>query len=161
MGLALDELIESYGEEIGDPAVNEDSALIALRNAFWDAWLAGYFRSYTIIEDEVVPRVDGDADLDEAFGRLIVLYAGYNKARTNFSNLRTRVKTAVGRGAVDTEVERSANLAIEVLKDWRLKLANLADEMVAGKSGPVITRFVNAVLARDAMLVSGADPWLR
>lgn len=160
----LNLFVESYRNEVGATAaeIPDATALAHLKDAFWDAWWDGYFRDYKIDGDEIVPIETTTAELEEGMARLVVLYAGYRRIRTRFLDFKTRVAQSAGRNAISNEVERSANLAVEVFKAWTARLQRLRDDLEAeGATSGTRAHFLNAVLIRDAQLYTGADVWVR
>ena len=60
----------------------EDATWVGwLSDAFWEARLDGFLTGYTIEGGAIVPVQPGDADLDQRWIALIVLYAGVKVLR--------------------------------------------------------------------------------
>lgn len=124
-----DELVDALKREVSPPGTDlypnatDAEWLNRLRDAFWEGRLNGLFGGYSVDDDGVVSPVSGSTDLSREMQQAIVLYAGYRTTLTQFQNISSAVRSKAG--PVEFEIERSAALLRDILKDVRDRLSRV------------------------------------
>lgn len=132
----LSEFVPSLRREVTPPGTdlfpdaNDDIFVGYLSDAFWEARLDGFVQKWSCDEDGIVEPLDGiDDDLPRELVGLLVLYAGIKILRNRIMNLNTAFRAKAG--PVNYEVENSANLLTEMLKQLAARRKELLEEVEA------------------------------
>jgi hypothetical protein len=160
MAVDLEELVEPLrralnppGEDLFPGATTEEW-VGRLSDAFWRARLAGFYPRHRATEDTVLP-LTGGKDLTRAEQEVIVQYARVRALQNKLINMPTAVRSKAG--PVSSEVERSAQLLVALLKEATDDLAAVAEEVAA--RAPARAAFIDGVVASTAHMVGGG--WVR
>ena len=114
------------------PGTSDGDLLGALADAFSAAQIDGFFLRQSLVGSSGVV----EPELSPAGGALIVTYAGERMVNAQILNLRSRV--AYEAGSVKYEVEASASVLVQLLKniaERRRRLQQLADGVAYGGTG--------------------------
>lgn len=121
MAVDLAEFVDSLRREVTPPGsdlfatVPDDTFVGYLTDAFWEARLDGFMAKWEADVDGFVVPLDPDGeDLPRELVGLVVLYAGIKILRNRIMNLNTAFRSKAG--PVEYEVQNSANLLTELLK---------------------------------------------
>lgn len=130
----------------------------ALANAFWNARLAGLFKTYRVEDAEIVPIDDTDPDLPEEVQQVIVVWAAVVAVEAAFMGLAdTRYKA----GPAEAETKRSATVLKAILDAKRVELEAIKDTVLTGSStGATTVAFIDLALARSAQIQQGSGYWV-
>ncbi len=131
--------------------LTDDQWVLALANAFWEAYLNGHFRGYREADGLIEPRTVGDPDLERDQVQLIIIYARYVEVRSELLRLKTKLR--VKSGPTEYESERSANVLSALLKELAQEMKDLKDDLL--NRGVTCGYAWDAVLARDESLLYG------
>lgn len=127
MAVDLADLLDSVKRECSPPGTDlfpdaiDDEWLGQLLDSFWEARLFGFFADFTADDDGLVsPVTDGDDDMGRTDQALIILFAGARVIRNELKNTNTSFRAQAG--PVEFEVQNSAQLLRDILKDIRSKV---------------------------------------
>lgn len=135
MSVDLSELIPNYWAEVNAPGedafpdATDDDALLRLQNAFWETVLDGIISGYSVDDDGIVTPNNGSTDLSRELQSVIVFYAGISTVRNALRTLNVNTRSVAG--PVEFEVQKSANMLRDILKELKdrrnLILTRLSD----------------------------------
>lgn len=151
MAVDLSEYVESLRREVTPPgsdlfvSVADDVFTGYLADAFWEARLDGFLAKWEADLDGIVTPLDvtGD-DLPRELIGLVILYAGIKILRNRIMNLNTAFRAQAG--PVNYEVENSANLLTELLKQLKDRKDQILESV---KNAPTPTYYFDAYSARQ------------
>lgn len=152
-----EELIDSLKREVNPPGTDgfvsatEDEWLGNLLDSFWEAKLYGFFTNYSADVDGNVSPITGTDEIPREQQELIVLFAGARVIRNELKNKNTHFRAQAG--PVEFEVDNSATLLVQILKDIRSKV-DLALAVVGTISATSIT-YVDSLLGREESIGYG------
>lgn len=151
MAVDLAEFVPSLRREVTPPGsdlfndVNDDTFTGYLADAFWEARLDGFAPKWEADLDGIVTPIEGH---DEEFPRelvgLVILYAGIKILRNRILNINTAFRAKAG--SVEYEVENSANMLSEMLKQLAERRAVLLEEV---KLAPTPTFYFDGYSQRN------------
>lgn len=126
---SLRRAIEPPGQETFR-AVADDALVGYLSDAFWEARLDGYLADWAADEDGIVTPLRGTADLPRELIALVVVYAAYKILTRRLMNMNTSFRAQAG--PVEYEVQNSANLLTEMLKQLAMDKARIIEVIEVG-----------------------------
>jgi hypothetical protein len=136
--------------------VSEEEWVGRLKNSFWNGFNDELFASYTIIDDEVVPR-SGTTPMPRELQQLIILYVSIETMARQLSTLQTMFRAQAG--PVEYEVQQSATLAKalydSLLADRARVLENLRRTLYATN-----TYVIDTYQARQSAIRYGDSFWV-
>ena len=147
----LSEFTDSLRREVTPPGsdlfsdVSDDVFTGYLADAFWEARLDGFVKNWTCDVDGVVLPLTGTEDLPRELVGLLVLYGGIKILRNRIMNLNQRFSAKAG--PVEYEVQNSANVLAELLRQLDARRKELLDEVEA-----------TPTFYYDAYLIRGHSP---
>lgn len=151
MAVDLSEFVPSLRREVTPPGndlfqgVNDDVFTGYLADAFWEARLDGFGSQWTCDIDGIVTPIEAGGDeFPRPLTGLVILYAGIKILRNRILNINTAFRAQAG--PVNYEVENSANLLTEMLKQLAARRAELLEEV---KLAPTPTFYIDGYTARN------------
>lgn len=131
------------------PQTTDNDLILLLSNAFAQAQLEGFFQTYMLNVDAATVA----PDLPPAGHALVVLYAADRLMTLRLLGLRQRVLYEAG--PVKYEVENSANLLTEMLRQLRDRKL----QVIASATG--VGRAMTTVYTRDSYMerATGREDW--
>lgn len=150
MAVDLFDYIPSLKREVTPPGstlfsdVGDDTWVGYMSDAFWDARLDGFLGGYTCSVDGTITSTSGGDDITRDLVGLVVLYAGIKVLRNRIMNLDTSFRAAAG--PVEFEVQKSANLLTEMLKQLKDHKDRILD---AVNLGPTETYYFDGYTQRN------------
>lgn len=152
MAVDLSDFVESLRREVTPPGsdlfqtVGDDVFTGYLADAFWEARLDGFMGKWVTDEDGIVTPLDPlGVDLPREMVGLIVLYASIKILRNRIMNLNTSFRSKAG--PVEYEVQNSANLLTELLKQLAARKEQILD---AVENLPTPTFYFDAYTTRQS-----------
>lgn len=97
-----------------------------LTDAFWEARLDGFLTRWSADLEGIVTPVSGTEEIPRELIGLVILYAGIKILRNRIMNLNTSFRSKAG--PVEYEVQNSANLLTEMLKQLAARKDSLLEE---------------------------------
>lgn len=161
MAVDLAELQDSLKRELNPPGTDlfpdatEDEWVGHLRDSFWEAKLFGFFDNFT--ESEGLVFSSGSSELGRADQELIVLFAGARIVRNELKNKNTMFRAEAG--SVSYEVQNSAQLLRDILRDIRSKV-DLALAAIGDVNSSTVA-YVDSLIAREDSISSQESFWWR
>lgn len=150
MAVDLSEFVDSLKREVTPPGndlfdgVNDDVFTGYLSDAFWEARLDGFIPRWTCdIDGLVTPIEDNGDEFPRELVGLLILYAGIKILRNRIMTLNTAFRSKAG--PVEYEVENSANVLTELLKQLAQRREELLEEV---KLLPTPTFYIDAYSTR-------------
>lgn len=154
MAVALADLLPALDASLNDPGsdapffviqTKETQWVNALANAFWWAWMRGFFAGHKVdVAGETIVPVDGDGDdLSRGMQQVVVLFAALKAIEAKLLALPTGKRNKAG--PVETETQRSAQLLRFLYEQRRQELEDIKDELADGGDATgvaVIDRFL-------------------
>lgn len=151
MSVDLSEFVPSLRREVTPPGsdlfndVSDDVFTGYLADAFWEARLDGFVKTWTCDDDGVVVPLTGNDSFPRELVGLLLLYGGIKILRNQIMNLNTAFKAKAG--SVEYEVENSANVLTELLKQLEARRKELLEDVEA-----------TPTFYYDAYLIRGHSP---
>lgn len=147
----LSDFVESLRREVTPPGsdlfsdVNDVTFTGYLADAFWEARLDGFLSAWIADEDGfVTPMETSGEDIPRELVGLVILYAGIKILRNRLMNLNTSFRAQAG--PVNYEVENSANLLTELLKQLKASKDRILEQV---DLAPTPTFYFDAYTARS------------
>lgn len=151
MAVDLGEFVESLRREVTPPGstlfadVSDDVFIGYLADAFWEARLDGFLGKWEADADGLIAPLDASGeDITRELIGLVILYAGVKILRNRLMNLNTAFRAEAG--PVKYEVENSANLLTEMLKQLKARKDQLLDAVT---NAPTETYYFDAYTLRN------------
>lgn len=148
----LSDFVESLRREVTPPGSDlftdvDDTVMTGyLADAFWEARLDGFLGVWVANEDGLVtPMETGGDDLPRELIGLVILYAGVKILRNRLMNLNTAFSAKAG--PVEYEVQNSANLLTEMLKQLKEAKDRILEQV---DLAPTNTYYFDAYTARNS-----------
>lgn len=163
-GVALDTLVDALQVAVNVPGAttvtdDDDGWTIRLANAFWTAYLDGFFQPWLLntTGDTIVPVTDGGADMPRQFQQIIVMAAAMDVLEMRAINLPNS-KTAKA-GPLESSQSTAATTINQILAARRADLVRLRNELIGS---PFITGtyVIDSVIARNESIADGLTEWL-
>lgn len=163
MATALDlsdlvELVEAQVNYPGSdfyPDATEDDWVLRLRNAFWQAVLAGLIVGYSE-SDGVVQPTTGDTPLPQELQQIIICFVEFQALRSKLLELKTAFR--VQAGPTKYEVEQSAQV-LKALLDDNVRRTNIWLERLSDL-GYANSYVIDGVIARNNGVLYGDTWWV-
>lgn len=150
MAVDLGDYIPSLKREVTPPGsdlfsgVDDATWRGYLADAFWESRLDGFLGGFTSDESGLVTATDGGDDITRDLVGLVILYAGIKVLRNRIMNLDTSFRTQAG--PVEFEVQKSANLLTEMLKQLKEHKDRILDDV---NLGPTETYYFDGYTQRN------------
>jgi hypothetical protein len=167
MGIPVTSLVPSLRRATSPPGVDlhpdATDAMFSgyVEDALWMAVLKGAISGYAIdvVADphQIVPVSPNSGDLPGELGQLIVEFAALNVISGDLMNLQTTFKATAGPVSID--VQRSATVLVQVLKNIQSQLALSLEQI--GKFGFVNVAVFDAIVERTYSVARNESWWVR
>jgi hypothetical protein len=148
----LADFVPSLRREVTPPGsdvfsdVSDDVFTGYLADAFWEARLDGFLPAWEADEDGVVtPVPPNTVDLPRDQIAAILIYAGVRVLRNQILNTQTSFQATAG--PVSYQVQNSATMLVEMLKQLKAVKDRLVDNIAIDQPGTVIG-YIDAYAAR-------------
>lgn len=152
MAVDLSDFVAALRREITPPGsdlfagVGDEVFTGYLADAFWEARLDGFLSSWSADDDGiVVPVAPNTTDLPRDQIAAIIIYAGVRVLRNQILNTQTAFRAQAG--PVEYEVQNSAQMLVEMLKQLKAVKDRLIDSVGSGIE-TTTTAYIDAYATR-------------
>lgn len=141
------------------PNATADHWVMVLSNAFWEAFLEGWFAGYRVTEDAQIVATTASEDLPRDQQQVIVLFAALSAVRAKLLGLPTARRYKAG--PVEAETDFAPSVLVALLKSLEDQLKRVVESFGASAPGSQAVRYFDNVLARNAEVIGAYDYWVR
>lgn len=140
--------VTPMGSEVSPPISNAIWGELLI-DAFWRARLDGFLTDFTMDDDGSIAPISGTDDISRQWISLVVTYAaiGIISSRILATNTSFRAKA----GPAEFEVQNSATVLAEMLKQLRAEKDRLMEDILSGR-GATSVLLIDAYSVRESRL---------
>lgn len=163
MAIDIADLTDALKREVNPPGTDlfpdatDDDWLGQLLDSFWEAKLFGFFAGFTADEDGLISPLTGTTQVTRDEQALIILFAGARVIRNELKNTNTLFRAQAG--PVEFEVQNSAQLLRDILKDIRSKV-DLALAAIGAINSTTVA-YIDSLVGREDSIYYHDSYWQR